>query len=306
VIVPHAWFRLRGNEYLILTLLASYGPESVFVSAQTVSMITGMAETHVYAAIRALIKRGFVKRGALKNGRSTYAVVTESVSPTDEIRQSVVTKSVSPLKERDQTSRSDHRTDMADSAEPVHTTLAQCDQPLGGEREMARIVRGSVKLGGEQADRPVRTPRPKSPLEQSVDRLIAYAGQKTFMPLIYDESHRRVWRKLLASENGKENAVQRIILEANARRRELLTEKYPVWSVHTIYFYATYKRVKAEPLTEDQIVHELSFFVTNGKVYESELAPLREFVALHDVSESTLRRALGGDVFESVYPQGLQ
>lgn len=308
---PNVWGKLsrrwarelisHPRQMLVAFMLTTFdGKDGCFPSIDRLAHeCNDMAPTHVYAALRALEKRGFFVRRK-DAGRTYYDLarapkVTAMVTKTDRDGHKKETAVVTHYKVREQTNRSDH-----EQTEAQAPTSAQ-------EDTISKIIPGSLKRQAYHAPASISSAprRVRSPREETLYALANWFSQKCLAPFDTSRAEMNAWNWLLTRFGDDEVVVRSVCIEAFERRNELTTDDFPVWGLRTVLFYVKYKR--REPTTDDH-AKVIKLYVIQA-VITNDFADLRNYIGMYGVPDKTVRGIVGEDVYRrinaDVYPKAI-
>jgi hypothetical protein len=261
-----------------------------YPSIETISNESGIADrARIYATLKLLEQRGFLLRQPGR--RTSYFLTYEMPKRHQEACQIGTTMSAETApayKERELPNELPNRTTAQ------APSSAQVD-------DVSRFDKSTLKRippGNEETAATPRRARSLSPREQTIRDLAAWFESVCFAPRDTTKRAFNMWGTILDRYNGDVGLVQTVCKEAYSKREQLCTDEYPVWGLHTVWFYIKYKR-------KDVVVDhakELSRYIFGDKVIR--VNDVRDYIKLHSVSEQTVRGVFNTSIlYRQVFPE---
>jgi hypothetical protein len=288
----------RGNHTAlsVLIALAFHSGSSAFAFPSIATLIedTTFSRSRVYAGLLWLRKAGLVEPGHDRFGRKGWylnrrpkvvALSRNAGRKNPVMRDEKIPQCGTLYKVREQTN---------EQTMEQTTSQARRERPA----DMKKIV-GPIRKTTPNFAAPPSEPRRKlSPRDQTLRELESWFSQKCFAPLEQSGAQYKRWNWLLERFANDHEQVRSVCLEAFTQRSKLCTDEFPVWSLHTVLFYVRFKRKEVETPSHEKV---LKSHVFGSTVVQPDT--LRQYIAMHGLSEQDVRRVLVGSLYEQLYPQ---
>lgn len=246
--VPLSLAKLRGADSQVMIVLLAYGWRDgfAFPSLQTIMRDTELCRAMVYRALKSLADKGLI----------TEAGDGWKIHP-----------------------------DGPENSTVVDIKIYRGRQPslIRAKRKVYMATTNVRRVSGDDDDDRPAKPKPTaaSPAKKAVDELVDYYKVTTKKTVA---SYERTKISSLYAEFGDE--LGSIIKAAWSKRDELVNEKYPVFTVSTLWFYAKFKHVSKPVQDKNQIVlQSVKDATINGIFDQSKFARI---VAVRGLQERDL------------------
>jgi len=175
-------------------------------------------------------------------------------------------------------------------------TIEQIPSDDGEPGPMSRIVGPIRAVPPAKVDEGKLAQKPRTPREQAVLDLATWFQGSCAARFDLQPPARKCWAALLTMYDDNVQMVQTVCKEAQARKSKLLTDEHPVWGVHTVLFYARYKRDDPGERQQAKVDENQQRLVKlikgtlneDGTVNEERRTAFNNFVAMFELSDADL------------------